>query len=107
MVITPMVVAAKIRKYYRRFHNAGATEAGKAKSLQSLGLHSSYIFKKMVLNQVFIETSPGFYYVSSDNYGKFRLKRRTRALAIASVMILVLMLCYIFLFNSADSLLVQ
>jgi hypothetical protein len=107
MVITPMVVAARIRKYYRRFYNAGATEAGNAKSLQSLGLHSSHIFKKMLLNQVFIETTPGYYYVSSDNYNKFRLKRRTRALAIASVMILALMLFYVFLFNMADSPLVH
>ncbi len=96
-VITPMIIAARIRRYVNRFENAGATDARGAKTLQSLGLDNGFLFNRLLANNVFIEASPGYFYVSRENFMKYRQKRRTRALYILTAIMVVLVISYLFL----------
>jgi hypothetical protein len=81
-IFTPMIIAAKIHKYFSRFENAGATSSELSKTLQSLGLHGGMIFNRLVRNGVFIETTPGSYYVNREIYNRFRAQRRRKAFLI-------------------------
>ncbi len=96
-VITPMIIAARIRRYFSRFENAGATDPRGAKTLQSLGLDGGFLFNRLLTNKVFIEASPGYYYVSRENFMKYRLKRRTRALYVLTALLFVIAISYLFL----------
>jgi hypothetical protein len=88
-VVAPMVVAAKIKKYYRRFEEAGATNPESAKTLQSLGLHGGFLFNRLIRNGVFVETGGERYYVISEKYRSFKIQRRKKAMMIMGIIILV------------------
>ena len=88
--IIPMVVAARIQKYFTRFENAGALDPANAKSLQSLGLDRTILFSRMLRNQVFIESTPGKYYVVPENYLKFKSLQRKKLLLISAGLLLLL-----------------
>jgi hypothetical protein len=95
-LVSPMVIAAKIHKYFRRFENAGATQADKSKTLLSLGLHEGLLFNRLIRNRVFIESAPGYYYVSRENYDRYRSVRRRRAFIILGGLVLFLVLASYF-----------
>jgi len=89
-LFSPMIIAARMNKYFFRYKNAEATHPGNAKSLKSLGLDAGLIFDKLVKNEVFVETSPGAYYVNEDNYQRLKTQRRAKAfLVIAALLLLV------------------
>lgn len=88
-VVTPMVVAAKIKKYFRRYEEAGATSPESAKTLQSLGLHGGFLFHRLVRQGVFIETKKDFYYVSRERYESFKVQRRKKAMMILGIIVIV------------------
>ena len=90
--IIPMVIAARIRKYFTRFENAGALDYGNARSLQSLGLDKTILFSRMLRNQVFVESTPGTYYVVPENYLKFKSLQKKKFLLITAVFLLVLVI---------------
>jgi len=87
-----MVIAAKIHKYFSRFENAGATSSDNSKTLQSLGLHGGLLFNRLLQNDVFIETSPGNFYVNRANYEKYRARRKKRVVMILGVITLTFLI---------------
>ncbi|NVO19015.1 MAG: hypothetical protein HXX13_04910 [Bacteroidetes bacterium] len=95
-VIAPMVIAAKIHKYFSRFENAGATSPETSKTLQSLGLHEGLLFNRLLRNGVFKESSQGKYYVNRHNYDKFRVQRKRKALLIMGGVVTVFLIISIF-----------
>jgi hypothetical protein len=92
---SPMVEAARIKKYFTRFENAGAVNPENAKTLQSLGLDGGFLFNRLIHSEVFIETSEGVYYINRQNYEKFKSARRLKALVIVGgIVLLVLVISY-------------
>jgi hypothetical protein len=96
-VITPMVIAARMKKYFRRFENAGAISPETSRTLKSLGLQGGILFNKLLRNGVFIEQTPGMYYVSRLNYEKYKSARRFRVVAILGGIIIIIVVISIFL----------
>jgi len=88
--IIPMVNAARIQKYFTRFESAGALDSGNARSLQSLGLDKTNLFFRMLRNQVFVESTPGSYYVVPENYLKFKSLQKKKLLLITAGVLLAL-----------------
>lgn len=97
-VTTPMVIAARIKKYFTRFENAGAINPESARTLKSLGLHEGFLFSKLLRNGVFIESMPGSYYVSRPQYQKYKSLRRMRAATIIGGMVIVIIVITFLLF---------
>ena len=93
----PAVVAAKMYKFVYRFENVGATDPSTAKTLQSQGLHGGLIFNRLVQNGIFIETSPGYYYLNKDKYLTYRTLRRKRMFYILAGLLIVLVIVTLFL----------
>jgi hypothetical protein len=96
-ITSPMIIAAKMHKYFFRFENAGATSPEKSKTLESLGLHGGILFNRLLNEGVFIETSPGNYYVNSMNYDKYRAKRKKKVVMILGVVTLTFLALSYFL----------
>jgi hypothetical protein len=98
-LFTPMVIAAKIHKYFSRFENAGAISSETSKTLVSLGLHGGLIFNRLIRKGVFIEAAPGKYYVSRSTYDKYRTQRKRTAILVMSgilITFVVVMVSYFF-----------
>ena len=77
----------------RRFKEAGAIEPVRAKSLDELGCRGSLVFNRLVGRGVFVETSPGRYYIDVIKADAFRSRRRAyvlMAVVIAVGVILIL-----------------
>jgi hypothetical protein len=88
-VITPMVIAARIRRYFSRFENAGAVNPESAQTLTSLGLNDGILFRRLLRHGVFIEHKPGSYYVSRASYERYRAARRFKAAAILGGIVII------------------
>ena len=102
-IFSPMIIAAKIHKYFSRFENAGATSPGTSKTLQALGLHNGLIFKRLLRNGVFVEVTPGKYFVSRTTYNNFREQRKRNVFLILSGILLIsLIIIIIFFFFNAQ-----
>jgi len=97
-ITLPLVIAAKIHKYFSRFENAGATSSETSKTLQSFGLDNSILFKRLLRKGIFIQATPGNYYVSRANYDKFRAKRRVNIFLILGIIVLALLIFSYFCF---------
>jgi hypothetical protein len=75
-----MLVIAKQGRYLRRFSTARALAASSAKTLQELRLRDSKSFQRLVRRGVFVETTPGRYYLELGRAAAFKRHRRTQAL---------------------------
>lgn len=96
-LFTPMIIAARIHKYFFRYKNAEATHPGNPRTLKSLGLDAGLIFDKLVRNEIFIETSPGCFYVNVDNYQRYKSQRRARALLMLAALLLLVAINLVFI----------
>jgi hypothetical protein len=85
----PMIIAARMHKYFFRFKDAGATNPGNPRTLKSLGLDIGPLFDKLVRNEIFIETSPGLYYVNENKYRKYKYQRLSKVLIVSSFLFLL------------------
>jgi hypothetical protein len=75
-----MLLVAKQSRYLRRFSAAGAVAAPNAKTLRELHLRDSRSFRRFVRRGLFVETTPGRYYLEPGRAEAFKRRRRTQAL---------------------------
>lgn len=97
-VFAPMIIAARIRRYFGRFENAGAVSAEKAKTLQSLGLDDGILFRRLLRNKVFIESHPGHYYVVEENFKRYQSLRRVKVLALTGGLVVCIVTLSYFMY---------
>ena len=97
-VFAPMIIAARIRRYFGRFENAGAVSADKAKTLQSLGLDDSILFRRLLRNKVFIESHPGHYYVVKENFKRYQSLRRVKVLTLTGGLVICIVTLSYFMY---------
>ena len=88
------IVAGKQEAYLRRFREANATDVGQAKSLEELACSRSVVFQGLVDQGVFVEASPGQYYLDVEAAESLASRRRKAVLimmVLAGVVALVVL----------------
>lgn len=89
-------VIIKQNEYMRKFRNAGATEASKAKTLVELKVKNDRIFRKMADKDVFRPgRAPETYYLDLGAADDFIQARRRRAFYLLILVIVVAALVFI------------
>lgn len=87
------VIVARQNQYIRTFRKAEALSADRAIRPQDLGIHETWIFRRLVQRGVFVEATPGCYYLEEIAAEQFVRDRRFRALTFLGV-VTVLFLIY-------------
>ena len=88
-------VIIKQNEYMRKFRNAGATEAGKARTLAELKVGNDRIFRKMADKEVFRPgRTPGTYYLDPGAADGFIQARRRRAFYMLILVVIVAALMF-------------
>jgi hypothetical protein len=77
-----MLLVAKQSRYLRRFSTAGAVTASCAKTLRELRLRDSRSFQRLVRQGLFVQTTPGRYYLEPERAASFKRHRQTQALLV-------------------------
>lgn len=85
------LIAARQNRYIRRFREAEATEAERARRLEELGCRDSLVFRRLVARNVFVASPDGRrYHLDLAAAEDFRAQRRARVLAALVGSLLVL-----------------
>lgn len=84
------VIVAKQNRLMRRFREAEATCPKTALTLEQMRCPDSWIFRRLMARGVFVEATPGRYYIDEAAADDFVRMRRARMLWILAV---VLALC--------------
>jgi len=88
-------VIIKQNENMRKFRNAGATEAGKARTLAELKVRNDRIFRKMVEKDVFRPgRTPETYYMEPGAADDFIQARRRRAFYMLILVVIVAALMF-------------
>ena len=83
-----VMVAAKQRRYIRRFQKAGATCAERAKSLEELGCRRSAVFQSLVNQGVFVEAPSGKFHLDLEALeSRDSLRQRLMMILIAVIIV--------------------
>ncbi|NLS97637.1 MAG: hypothetical protein GXX96_36315 [Planctomycetaceae bacterium] len=83
------VVVMSQNRLMRRFQDAKATDPKSARTLADIGCRNSWIFRRMVVRGVFVETEDGRFYIDEDAASRF-VKRRWRVAWIFLALVIVL-----------------
>jgi hypothetical protein len=89
-------IIIKQNQYMRVFRKAGATNPDQGRTLASLGLRETGIFRRMAAKGVFVATGGGGYYLNRERAGEFVAERRKRALFVLALVLLGLLLLWAF-----------
>ena len=80
----------------RRFQDAEVTSPKSAKSLADMGCRNSWIFRRMVVRGVFVETGDGRFYMDENAAQVFVKMRRRRMLTFFVVAIVICVVWLVF-----------
>jgi hypothetical protein len=83
------VIVARQNRYIRTFRKAGAANPERARRLQDAGIRETWVFRRMVRRGVFVEVSPGRYYLEEKAAEQFVNDRRARALMLLGIVALL------------------
>ncbi|MCE5229578.1 hypothetical protein LLG95_08285 [bacterium] len=90
------VISMRIRRNIRRFREAGALSPDQAISLEQAGVRDFWLFRRMLAYGVYIEQSPGRYWMDEQMAEEYRHERRMRALFITAILAIVFLVFYVF-----------
>lgn len=82
----------RIRRYIRRFREAGATAPEAAVTLEQLGIHETWTFRRMAARGVFIAVGQDRYWMDEPAAECYRNERRMRGLIILGIFLLLFMI---------------
>ncbi len=94
----PSVVAAKRRRYIRKFRDANAVSPKTAIDLRQFHIHHGLTFKKFNKQGIFVEVAVGRYYLNEAKELELRKKRRSIALIALLFISLVFLAGYFSIF---------
>jgi hypothetical protein len=98
-ILVVLIIAIIQKKYVRKFLTTETTTPQTAKTLESLGLSSSYIFQRLLWRKVIIECGENLYYLDEDNLQSYK-KSKIRVILILTLIILIaLLICNLYLSN--------
>jgi hypothetical protein len=89
-------VIHKQNKLIQVFNEIGAKDAEHAIFIERFGIRRSYVFNRMVLRGVFIESEPDKFYIDNDTVPVFIEQRRRRAFIALGVVLLIGVCFYLF-----------
>jgi hypothetical protein len=89
---TGAIVAAQFRKIVRSFQTREVYSSAKALSIEELGVHHNFIFRRLVRKGVIIESGPGKYYLNRDRLEQYVQWRRKIVLFILLAMVLAVLI---------------
>jgi hypothetical protein len=83
-------------QYIRIFRKAEATDRGRAKPLDVLGVRETGIFRRMVDKGVFINAGGNLYYMDPNAAADFIAARRKTAFLMLVLVLIVLLALFVF-----------
>jgi hypothetical protein len=90
-VFIVIIITVKIKKMIIQFQNSGTTSPQSAKTLDELNIRRRHLFQRLVRRGVFIEYSPGRFYLNEDNLDDYNRGKRMRMLIVVVVLIALIL----------------
>jgi len=87
--IVPIAVVAHRRRILRKFEEAGASDAARARTPAELDVKVGHIFGRMVKSGVLVAASEGRYYVSAEGLARERRWKRNAVLSVIGLVVVV------------------
>ena len=85
--IVPVAVVAHRRRILRKFEEAGASDAARARTPAELDVQDGHIFRRMVKSGVLVSASEGRYYVSAEGLARERRGIRIAVLSVIGIVV--------------------
>jgi len=87
-----ILVVIRIKKLINQFKDSGTISADTAKTTEELNIRRSFLFRRLVRRNVFIEVAPDKFYLEENNLEEYYRNRRIRILTVFIILILLIML---------------
>jgi hypothetical protein len=72
VTVVPIAIVARQRRIVRKFEQAGASEAARARTQAELDIGDSHLFGRLVKAGVLVGASEGRYYLSAEGLAGWR-----------------------------------
>ena len=92
----PVIVLARHRRIVRKFEEAGADRAERARTLGELDIHDQHLFGRMVRAGVLGTVDGARYFLNVRGLEQWRRRSRIAVLTAAAVVVLGLLVAFVF-----------
>jgi hypothetical protein len=86
----PAIVAARRRRIVRKFEEAGADQPGRARTLESLGVHDTHLASRLIRSGVLATADGERYYLSAEGVARWNRRRNTYVLIALALTVSIL-----------------
>lgn len=80
-------IMARQRRILRKFEQAGASEAARARTQAELGIGDSHLFGRLVKAGVLVGASEGRYYLDAEGLARWHHRRRIGVLVAVGIVV--------------------
>jgi len=94
-----VIVIVRFKRFINRFRETGTTSPQTAKTLEELNLKHRFIFKRLLMRNVLIETYADRYYLDEQNLLKYNNKRRMIMFTVILALAILIIIDTLFLNN--------